>query len=146
MPPSVSDQATAVAAREMPAALPILLVLPATPMSAATARSVVSTALRPVLPHDVLADVELLSTELVANAVAASSEQCTVAVTAPESDVVRVSVSDFSAQPPSVHAAESSAEHGRGLSLVDVLSWRWGFEPNEPHGKTVWFEVRAITR
>lgn len=31
-------------------------------------------------------------------------------------------------------------ESGRGLFLVDVLAERWGWEPREPVGKTVWAE------
>jgi hypothetical protein len=40
----------------------------------------------------------------------------------------------------------SNALSGRGLTLVQSLSTRWGAHPNEDGGKTVWFEVvpRAV--
>ncbi|MEU5025526.1 ATP-binding protein [Streptomyces milbemycinicus] len=36
-------------------------------------------------------------------------------------------------------------ESGRGLLLVVALADRWGSEPNEPVGKTVWTEVALRT-
>lgn len=41
---------------------------------------------------------------------------------------------------PSVCAADEQDEAGRGLTIVDVLSLRWGAEGNE-HARTVWAEI-----
>lgn len=35
-------------------------------------------------------------------------------------------------------------ESGRGLFLVECLAARWGWEPRNPIGKTVWAEVAAV--
>lgn len=37
-------------------------------------------------------------------------------------------------------------ESGRGLFLVECLATRWGWEPRNPIGKTVWAEVAAPGR
>ncbi|MFJ9639927.1 ATP-binding protein [Streptomyces sp. NPDC101178] len=37
-------------------------------------------------------------------------------------------------------------ESGRGLFLVECLATRWGWEPRNPVGKTVWAEVAAPGR
>ncbi|NEE61919.1 ATP-binding protein, partial [Streptomyces sp. SID8455] len=37
-------------------------------------------------------------------------------------------------------------ESGRGLFLVECLASRWGWEPRNPVGKTVWAEVAAPVR
>ncbi len=57
--------------------------------------------------------------------------------------LVRVEVADAatSKRPPlSTPPVPPEAESGRGLLLVDVLAERWGWEPREPVGKTVWAE------
>ncbi|MEW1615471.1 MULTISPECIES: ATP-binding protein [unclassified Streptomyces] len=36
-------------------------------------------------------------------------------------------------------------ESGRGLFLVECLATRWGWEPRNPVGKTVWAEVAAVS-
>lgn len=56
---------------------------------------------------------------------------------------VRVEVADASSTPPPtvVKAPAPDEVSGRGLVLVDVLADRWGAEPRDPVGKTVWAEV-----
>ena len=46
-------------------------------------------------------------------------------------------VTDGSAAPPAQEAVGDSAENGRGLFLVDVLSAQWGWFSG-PAGKSVW--------
>ncbi|WP_237408033.1 ATP-binding protein [Streptomyces sp. M2CJ-2] len=58
--------------------------------------------------------------------------------------LVRIEVADAAAAKRPPAASPSSCpdgESGRGLFLVDVLAERWGWEPREPVGKTVWAEV-----
>lgn len=61
---------------------------------------------------------------------------------------VRVEVSDASStHPPTVVQAPAADDvSGRGLVLVDVLADRWGVEPRNPVGKTVWAEVAVERR
>jgi anti-sigma regulatory factor (Ser/Thr protein kinase) len=108
---------------------------------------------------DVAEDVELVVSELVTNAVVAS----TAADGQPSytdatgglptvhlrlwSDYVRIwiEVWDQSPRAPESTLPELDAERGRGLLLVDALSERWGWErvPGWP-GKVVWAELRTV--
>lgn len=63
---------------------------------------------------------------------------------------VRIHVFDSSpAAPVPRRGTRASAEHGRGLVLVDALADRWGTEPGGPvgfggvGGKGVWCEIRT---
>jgi anti-sigma regulatory factor (Ser/Thr protein kinase) len=59
--------------------------------------------------------------------------------------LVRVEVADAASgkrRPPVAPPSTCpEGESGRGLFLVDVMAVRWGWEPREPVGKTVWAEV-----
>ncbi|KAF3466134.1 ATP-binding protein [Streptomyces sp. Tu 3180] len=60
------------------------------------------------------------------------------------SGLVRIEVADAAAAKRPPQAPPTSCpdgESGRGLLLVDVLAERWGSEPRDPVGKTVWAEV-----
>ena len=83
--------------------------------------------------------VELLTSELVANAVQHSAGTVEVSLaTGPRS--LTVSVRDAGSDLPAVRRAPEQAERGRGLLLVDSLADRWGAE-RHPNGKRVWFEL-----
>ncbi|MFF4919774.1 ATP-binding protein [Kitasatospora sp. NPDC001261] len=43
---------------------------------------------------------------------------------------------------PTVHTP--SAQTGRGLTLIDALSHRWGTIPRHPNSKTVWAELDLV--
>jgi anti-sigma regulatory factor (Ser/Thr protein kinase) len=93
------------------------------------------------LPSGVADDVELLASELVANAVIHGEGPVTVGLERSD-HTVRVEVTDTSEQLPSLDPpADLLAEGKRGFMLVDRLSTRWGFERRRNHGKTIWFEV-----
>jgi hypothetical protein len=116
--------------------------LPSTPASCALARA----AVREVLPQwdlrDLVPIAELLVSELVCNALRhASGPLC---LTLERVSSVRCLVSDSSPEPPRLTDAGSEDENGRGLTLVDTLAARWGFERG-PIGKTVWFELSTDT-
>jgi serine/threonine-protein kinase RsbW len=95
------------------------------------------------LPEEVVSDVELLTTELVTNALkhatASQSEQIIVRLVL--HDRVRVEVIDSgpSFDPRPVRPDPGSTT-GWGLFLVDTLATSWGVEL-EGRGKKVWFEV-----
>ncbi|MFJ8363868.1 ATP-binding protein [Streptomyces sp. NPDC093984] len=116
--------------------------LPWSPTACALARA----AIREVLPQwnlcDLVSTAELLVSELVCNALRHASGP--LRLTLERVSFVRCLVSDGSSEPPLRTDAGSDDEHGRGLTLVDTLAARWGFEPG-PVGKTVWFELSTDT-
>jgi anti-sigma regulatory factor (Ser/Thr protein kinase) len=90
-----------------------------------------------------LPDVQLLTTELVANAFRHSGavEQPVRLTVHASDDVLRVEVHDHG-KPWYVSAPEPPVPGqigGYGLHLVDTLATRWGVEDDE--GTVVWFEV-----
>jgi CheY-like chemotaxis protein len=113
--------------------------LPAEPRSAGQARQAVTSALITEVPDEALDTLVLLTSELVTNVVAHARTTCHLGVEL-FPDVVRVSVSDADARPLAPRDADDSAESGRGLALLEMLSSNWGVI-NRATGKTVWFEV-----
>jgi anti-sigma regulatory factor (Ser/Thr protein kinase) len=89
----------------------------------------------------VLDDAELLTSELVTNAVVHGAPPVTLAVECDTSSGMRVRVTDGSPRAPLPRAARPADVDGRGMALVDLLSAAWGAEPTE-HGKEVWFLLR----
>jgi hypothetical protein len=85
-------------------------------------------------------DVELLLTELMTNVIIHARTDFEVRME-PSGDGVRVEVIDGNGAMPIPGTLAASALSGRGLTLVQSLSARWGAHPNEGGGKTVWFEV-----
>ncbi|MFH9136185.1 ATP-binding protein [Streptomyces sp. NPDC017524] len=58
----------------------------------------------------------------------------------------RIEVSDavLGRTPEDPKLPPKDQESGRGLCLVECLASRWGWEPRNPIGKTVWAEVAAV--
>jgi anti-sigma regulatory factor (Ser/Thr protein kinase) len=86
---------------------------------------------------------EVLVTELIANAVKASQAmpQALSVRLWLSSDLARllIVVWDASPQPPVWTDADTEAENGRGLMLVEAMSARWGWHScEEGEGKFVW--------
>ncbi len=77
--------------------------------------------------------------ELVANALVHGGGPVTLRLRRSDRRLV-VEVSDSRPVPPRRLVADSDAEHGRGIAMVDVLSSRWGIRPTE-QGKAVWAEL-----
>ncbi|HEY8982384.1 MAG TPA: ATP-binding protein [Streptomyces sp.] len=118
--------------------------IPATVEAVPTARRRVVTLVRRLgisLPDDLLDTVELLASEVIANAVLCSGDTCSVSVTH-SLKCVRVEVTDTNPLLPTVSEAGPDDESGRGLLLVDTLADDWGTEPKSS-GKTTWFELKA---
>jgi PAS domain S-box-containing protein len=109
------------------------------PESAREARRFVTEALTG-LDADIVATVELLTSELVTNAVLHASTELEVRVWA-SSDRVHVSVLDERPE-RGVYRTETDAQAatGRGLGLVEALASDFGVD-NSESAKTVWFEV-----
>lgn len=119
------------------------LELPPDHAAAARARRFVGETLRAWGFESAIPDVELLVSELVTNAVlhARSASRVTVVHT---DSTLRITVSDTSPTRPRMRDYGPGAVTGRGLLLVDRIARRWGVEPSST-GKSVWFEVDALT-
>jgi anti-sigma regulatory factor (Ser/Thr protein kinase) len=87
---------------------------------------------------------EVLTTELVGNAVRHVGKPMTLrALRQPSS--IRVEVDDPSPAPPITQLPSPLDESGRGLFLIAALASQWGFEEHHDDGKTVWFEIDVTT-
>ncbi len=90
--------------------------------------------------HDLADIVELLTSEVVTNAVLHSrSETVRITVTW-QPPTFRVEVYDDSAGGPMVKRFGEEAATGRGLMMVEALAHDWGWNPTNA-GKVVWFEL-----
>ena len=93
--------------------------------------------------HDPIADaVRLVATELVANVVqhTATRKGTLRAWNERPDSPFRLEVEDDDPTIPRLTAEVSAEAHGRGLSLVEVMSDGWGIEPTARGGKIVWAE------
>jgi DNA-binding NarL/FixJ family response regulator len=107
--------------------------------SAPSARRFVNEALRRWDCADLLDVVQLLTSEIVTNAIVHAGTALDVRVSL-LTDRVRVEVHDFSPADPEQRQADVEDTSGRGIALVDTLARSWGTD-RRPEGKTVWFEV-----
>ena len=114
----------------------------ADPLAPRRARAFVATAVKAWGLADLVERAELLTSEVVTNAVVHGHSPVYLVVEAHSSSVV-VEVKDM-AQTQVVAEGEEVAEadHGRGMVLVDALSDRWGWWEVDG-GKVVWFALLA---
>ncbi|WP_405798365.1 ATP-binding protein [Streptomyces sp. NBC_01506] len=94
---------------------------------------------RLVLPADALDDVLLVSSELVTNAVRGTDLVAFQLRIAGRS--LYVEVWDRAPGVPEVNHADTDAEDGRGLRLVEALATRWGVCRPRAGGKVIWAEL-----
>jgi anti-sigma regulatory factor (Ser/Thr protein kinase) len=86
--------------------------------------------------------VELLTSEIVANAVVHGPDDGSITVrTRAARGRFLVEVLDDAPQAPVVRHTDPLDEGGRGMMLVDMLAADWGVRPHPGDGKTVWFRV-----
>ncbi|MFF2850282.1 ATP-binding protein [Streptomyces sp. NPDC058001] len=121
--------------------------LPSRPESAATARRLAQVV---VLVHWGLSpkmteDAVLLVSELVGNAVRHTGARVFGLRMLRRRGWIRVEVRDPSRGLPCLMPVHELDISGRGLTLVDKLSDRWGVDLL-PRGKTTWFEMRVNDR
>ncbi|MGV8967291.1 MAG: ATP-binding protein [Cellulomonas sp.] len=94
------------------------------------------------VPPDAADVIELLTGELLANAVLHGPEAGGIRIrTWRSGDLVNVSVTDESAGEPVVRRPAVTSPDGRGMMLVDALSTAWGVNERGTGGKTVWFTI-----
>jgi anti-sigma regulatory factor (Ser/Thr protein kinase) len=93
---------------------------------------------------DFAEDAQLLTSELVTNAVMYTPSGCSLSAWyVDDQRALRVEVADEASDIPRVRPP-SAPSHvgGRGLQLVASRSTNWGVVPNGG-GKSVWFELRS---
>ena len=121
---------------------------PRTLEAAGKARSFLREVLGSRIPHQVLDDVILMTSELAINAVrhvpSAEGDWLEVLVDHGD-DVLRISVRDPGKDFANERVSSAGEIGGWGLHLVGELSSRWGVAPDSD-GTAVWFEVRADSR
>jgi anti-sigma regulatory factor (Ser/Thr protein kinase) len=89
--------------------------------------------------REAFADVPLVTSELVTNAVCHAASDVDVSLDL-NPDRLRLEVSDSSDEPPLMGDIRDARDGGWGLHIVALLASQWGLESRE-HGKTVWCEV-----
>jgi len=93
-------------------------------------------------------DVALITSELVTNAVTASSAlpggpwPLRFSLASDRSRLL-ICVADMCPEPPAQADADADALDGRGLMIVEALSERWGWYPADTAGKAVWALIRV---
>lgn len=117
------------------------LALPARPTSTRDARRWVADRLAELRLDDLLDAVELLTSEVVTNAVIHAGTPMVLRLR-PEGPGVEVEVEDGSAMPPARRHYSATATTGRGVEVLETLADDWGWRPHE-RGKLVWFRVLA---
>ena len=117
----------------------IAFTLPGTPYSVQMARFYVRAALNYHDLGDHFEDAEMVTSELVTNAIThAGAHTVGLELTCLEgAKALAIVVTDPSPIPPVKRAPISDAEHWRGLHLVEALSTRWGWRPQDA-GKAVY--------
>ncbi|EST28134.1 ATP-binding protein [Streptomyces roseochromogenus] len=130
--------------------------LPHDPRAARVARMTVRAVLSSHDRHEIVDDVELLTSELVTNACRHTKGPASLRLTALSDGRLRVGVWDSHpripapfGKPPWDHVplAPAEAEQGRGLHLVHEYADSWGGLPlgdsplDRGAGKLLWFEV-----
>jgi anti-sigma regulatory factor (Ser/Thr protein kinase) len=97
------------------------------------------------LPRDLIADAQMLVSELMTNASDASivlPERPPVALRLLASETaLMIEAWDHSPADPEPREADADAECGRGLTVVAALSTRWGWERTGYLRKVVWAEL-----
>lgn len=119
--------------------------VPCEPESARRARLLVSAALDTWGIGELAEVGTLIVSELISNAV--SHTPCRVVrvvIRREMAAAVRIGVADKCRDTPEPGCPEGDSEGGRGLLLVESLSWRWGYDLHR-WGKLVWAELRVPT-
>jgi anti-sigma regulatory factor (Ser/Thr protein kinase) len=126
-------------------AIEAMTLLPGDVTTPAAARRFVRAALESVEADLVVIEtVELLTTELVTNAIVHAGSKSHLFIRAAKG-VVRVEITDPDDRLPAMATPDTDAPGGRGLIIVNGLASAWGVEPTTKGGKTVWFELSPLT-
>lgn len=119
--------------------------LPDSPLAPRQARLLVRQTLGQWDLSSLVADAEVIVSELVTNAVKHGAGPVTLTIGQHDQELV-ISVSDEAVDAePAPRELTPDAFDGRGMHLVAALSQRWGWR-NEDHVKTVWAELPISTQ
>lgn len=88
---------------------------------------------------EIIEIARLLTTELATNAVIHAQTAFDIRLSR-HGSLVRVAISDDSAETPTMRPMRRSAPSGRGLLLLNALAAEWGVDTSPP-GKIVWFQL-----
>ncbi len=116
--------------------------LPPSVDAPATARDFVATKLHGWGIHEAYPDVELLTSELVTNAIRHAHGDVELTMVHLDPDCVRIEVRDLSDRLPVMRPLETAREGGWGLHIVGRIATRWGLEQRTGE-KTIWCEIAA---
>ncbi|MGH9090411.1 MAG: ATP-binding protein [Acidimicrobiales bacterium] len=119
--------------------------LAAVPESVRAARAFMASMLDVWSCDDMDRVVELLTSEIVSNAVRHASGPIRVEAALGDDGSLRVAATDDHPAAPALRDADPEAEGGRGIRLVQRLARRWGVETADGH-KLVWFETTVAHR
>jgi anti-sigma regulatory factor (Ser/Thr protein kinase) len=92
---------------------------------------------------DLIPAVELLASELVANAVRHVTGPCALELTAYDG-VLQIAVADAGHGMPDLQELGEMNESGRGLHIVSAFSTAWGVDRLDDGGKLVWAELAPV--
>jgi anti-sigma regulatory factor (Ser/Thr protein kinase) len=109
--------------------------------SPAQARALVAQALES-LPGDTVAVAQLLTSEVVTNAVVHAGTALDLQIEIADFGA-RITVQDLSSAAPQRRVPNVGDVGGRGLALLDLLASAWGWQ-STPTGKRVWFELVTL--
>lgn len=119
-----------------------LVLEPATSSVAEGRRWAVRQATRAHADAEAARTLELLTSEVLTNAVVHTRAHRRIALHAEcRDDCVRVAVTDPDSTLPLVKPGSAARAGGNGMRIVDALASRWGIELHPGRGKTVWFET-----
>jgi anti-sigma regulatory factor (Ser/Thr protein kinase) len=109
----------------------------------ARARDFVASKLRTWGIDEAFPDVELLTSELVTNAIRHAEGDVEVSIDHSQGDCVRIEVRDLSERLPVMRPIETAREGGWGLHIVGRIATRWGLEQRTGE-KTIWCEIAPV--
>ncbi len=124
----------------------VAALLPLAPSAVGVARRLVSDVAQPYVAAEGLRDAELLTSELVSNALRHSESGRVRLQVSCGDGKLRVDVTDEAPPlelPSEPHMPGPDAESGRGLPLLALMAHRWGVSRAEGVGNQVWFELPA---
>jgi CheY-like chemotaxis protein/anti-sigma regulatory factor (Ser/Thr protein kinase) len=87
----------------------------------------------------------LVTSELAANAVTHADSGFRIQLSLART-TLRIDVSDSGSGTPEPQPPSASAEHGRGMHLIDALTTAWGLDAAPGTGKVVWAELALLSQ
>ncbi|HWC79657.1 MAG TPA: ATP-binding protein [Pseudonocardiaceae bacterium] len=95
---------------------------------------------------ELIADIQLVATELITNAFLHGQPPVRFVLHDPTRDgLLRIEVTDRGPAMPELRHPDLRTPNGRGLLLVEAYSVKWGIATG-PDGKTVWAELAVSAR